>query len=91
MLPAVLYLIEVFEVRTGDGPAPTLAASTSPVPMSDARQLTVGGVVRHDTYGEGQLKGLTGVGDKQVAEVDFGAEAGAKRLLVRYANLVHVR
>jgi len=91
VLPAVMYLIEVFEARTGDRPAPALAASTSPAPASDARQLTVGGVVRHDTYGEGQLRELTGEGDKQVAEVDFGAEAGVKRLLVRYANLVRVR
>lgn len=92
MLPAVLYLIEVFEARAGGkGPAPALATSAARSPETGPQRLTVGGVVRHDTFGEGQVRELTGEGDKQVADVDFGTEVGVKRLLVRYANLATVR
>lgn len=78
VLPAVVYLIEIYEARTSDAPALTLLTSGATPPLAPAASLAVGGVVRHDTYGEGQVKELTGVGDRQVAEIDFGAEAGVK-------------
>jgi hypothetical protein len=88
VLPSVVYLIEVFEARTGDEPAPLLAASTpGTAPAAPIRPLAVGAVVRHATYGEGQIRDLSGDGDKQVAAVDFGSDTGVKRLLVKYARL----
>lgn len=88
VLPAVVYLIEVFEARTGDAPAvimPPLSLRTRQTVI-----LSVGNIVRHETYGEGQIKALAGQGAKQIADVDFGGEIGVKRLLVQYANLSQV-
>ncbi|MGE9808258.1 DNA helicase PcrA [Janibacter sp. G1551] len=47
--------------------------------------LDSGDRVTHDTFGLGTVVRVEGVGDKAVAHVDFGAETGVKRLLLRYA------
>lgn len=49
--------------------------------------LAVGERVSHDTFGLGTVTALRGAGDATQAEVDFGADAGAKWLLLRYAPL----
>ncbi|MFJ4595582.1 MULTISPECIES: DNA helicase PcrA [unclassified Kitasatospora] len=50
----------------------------------DAVSLAVGDRVTHDTFGLGTVVGVTGVGDRAQATVDFGSE-GRKQLLLRYA------
>ncbi|MFJ1703077.1 DNA helicase PcrA [Kitasatospora sp. NPDC088346] len=47
--------------------------------------LAVGDRVTHDTFGLGTVVATVGVGDKAQATVDFGASAGRKQLLLRYA------
>jgi hypothetical protein len=86
VLPAIVYLIEVYEARTGGGPGPVLVDHAPP-----AQPLRPGVIVSHDTFGEGQIVAVEGSGDQRVATVDFGTEAGTKRLLVRYAPLQVVR
>ena len=76
VLPAVVYLIEVYEARTGGGPGPVLVDHAPP-----AQPLRPGVIVSHDTFGEGQIVSVEGSGDRLVATVDFGTEAGTKRLL----------
>jgi len=85
VLPAVIYLIEVFEDATGDVDKPVLAARPTAPPV--VATLEVGSVVAHDTFGDGQVEALSGVADTLVADVNFGTEIGTKRLLVRYAGL----
>jgi hypothetical protein len=85
VLAAVVYLTEVFESRTGEG-----AAELAATPKPAVRGLAVGAVVRHDTFGEGQIMALTGAGDKLTADVEFGSGTGTKRRLVRYANFTQV-
>jgi len=43
--------------------------------------------VTHDTFGLGTVVRVEGEGEKSMAHVDFGAEVGVKRLLLRYAPL----
>ena len=43
--------------------------------------------VTHDAFGLGTVVRVEGEGDKAMAHVDFGSEAGVKRLLLRYAPL----
>ncbi|MEV7354554.1 DNA helicase PcrA [Kitasatospora sp. NPDC091276] len=50
----------------------------------DAVSLAIGDRVTHDTFGLGTVVGVTGVGDRAQATVDFGSE-GRKQLLLRYA------
>ncbi|WP_316523702.1 DNA helicase PcrA [Kitasatospora brasiliensis] len=50
----------------------------------DVVSLAVGDRVTHDTFGLGTVVGVTGVGDRAQATVDFGTE-GRKQLLLRYA------
>ncbi|MGW3038811.1 DNA helicase PcrA [Kitasatospora sp. NPDC001159] len=50
----------------------------------EAVSLAVGDRVTHDTFGLGTVVGVTGVGDRAQATVDFGSE-GRKQLLLRYA------
>lgn len=53
--------------------------------------IEVGAVVRHQTYGEGQVTVTSGEGRNLVISVDFGADVGRKRLLVGYSGLTVVR
>jgi DNA helicase-2/ATP-dependent DNA helicase PcrA len=46
--------------------------------------LEPGDKVTHDQFGLGTVVGVTGAGDRAVAEVDF-RDQGTKRLLLRYA------
>ncbi|MGZ4635505.1 DNA helicase PcrA [Oryzihumus sp.] len=41
--------------------------------------------VTHDSFGLGTVVRVEGEGDKAMAHVDFGGDAGVKRLLLRYA------
>ncbi|MEP7332558.1 MAG: DNA helicase PcrA [Terracoccus sp.] len=50
--------------------------------------LRSGDKVSHDTFGLGTVVRVEGEGEKSMAHVDFGADTGTKRLLLRYAPLV---
>ena len=79
-LPTVVYLIEVWEARTGgqtqDQPAPVAAT----VPSSSARE--AGSTLTHPTYGEGIITGVAETEHGAVATVNFGRSAGIHRVLV---------
>ncbi len=49
--------------------------------------LRSGDRVTHDSFGLGTVVRVEGEGDKTMAHVDFGGDAGVKRLLLRYAPL----
>ncbi|MDN5794527.1 MAG: DNA helicase PcrA, partial [Intrasporangium sp.] len=49
--------------------------------------LQPGDRVTHDAFGLGTVVRVEGQGDKAMAHVDFGADTGTKRLLLRYAPL----
>ncbi|WP_220386568.1 DNA helicase PcrA [Frankia sp. ArI3] len=51
-------------------------------PVLELRQ---GDRVTHDSFGLGVVVATGGVGDSAEATIDFGADAGTKRLLLRYA------
>ena len=42
----------------------------------------------HDAFGLGTVVRVEGEGEKSLAHVDFGADLGVKRLLLRYAPVV---
>ncbi len=67
-------------------PPPPPAPTPPPRPSRPATipSLDPGDRVLHDSFGMGTVVALEGVGDKQVASIDFGSE-GVKRLLLRYA------
>ncbi len=48
-------------------------------------ELSQGDRVTHDSFGLGVVVATGGVGDSAEATIDFGADAGTKRLLLRYA------
>jgi DNA helicase-2/ATP-dependent DNA helicase PcrA len=50
--------------------------------------LSPGDRVTHDAFGVGRVVAVRGQADNAEAEVDFGADVGSKRLLLRYAPLV---
>ena len=62
--------------------------STPPVRSTGKRvialELEVGDRVLHQTFGVGQVRTLTGAGDRAEATIDFGSY-GERRLLLRYA------
>ncbi|HHU10268.1 MAG TPA: DNA helicase PcrA [Intrasporangiaceae bacterium] len=75
--------------RAGEPAVATLAArpgvrarGTRAIPA-----LAPGDRVTHDSFGLGTVTTVTGEGDRTQAEVDFGAETGIKRLLLRFAPL----
>jgi DNA helicase-2/ATP-dependent DNA helicase PcrA len=47
-------------------------------------ELAVGDRVLHQTFGIGQVRAITGAGDRAEATIDFGSY-GERRLLLRYA------
>jgi DNA helicase-2/ATP-dependent DNA helicase PcrA len=59
-------------------------AASKAKPARAIPSLEAGDRVLHDSFGMGTVVALEGVGDKQVASIDFGSE-GVKRLLLRYA------
>ena len=52
-----------------------------------AISLRSGDRVSHDSFGLGTVVRVEGEADKAMAHVDFGADTGVKRLLLRYAPL----
>jgi ATP-dependent DNA helicase UvrD/PcrA len=59
-------------------------AAAKAKPAREIPTLEPGDRVLHDSFGMGTVVALEGVGEKQVASIDFGSE-GVKRLLLRYA------
>ncbi|WP_150307935.1 ATP-dependent helicase [Planctomonas psychrotolerans] len=49
-------------------------------------ELVAGDRIRHTDFGEGRVNGVTGVGPKRIAEVQFDT-AGRKRLLIKVAPI----
>jgi DNA helicase-2/ATP-dependent DNA helicase PcrA len=69
--------------RFGSAAAKADAASKAKVTRA-IPSLDPGDRVQHDSFGLGTVVALEGVGESQVASIDFGTE-GVKRLLLRYA------
>jgi DNA helicase-2/ATP-dependent DNA helicase PcrA len=69
--------------RFGSAAAKADAASKAKVTRA-IPSLDPGDRVQHDSFGLGTVVALEGVGEGQVASIDFGTE-GVKRLLLRYA------
>lgn len=91
VLAAVVYLAEVFEARTGQA-APLVAMPQVRSSLAGrVASVSEGDFVAHETFGDGQVTEVLGRGDRQVAAVDFGADVGVKRLLLRYAPLRMIR
>ena len=59
-------------------------------PQREVVKLVPGDRVRHATFGEGAVVGVSGEGDKTVATVTFAETGAQKRLLLRYAPLEKV-
>jgi DNA helicase II / ATP-dependent DNA helicase PcrA len=57
-------------------------AGNRPIP-----ELTAGDRVNHDTFGLGKVVRVDGAGERAQAHVDFGADVGVKRFLLRYAPI----
>lgn len=70
--------------RASASSAVSAVKNTSPLTGSMAYK--GGEKVRHPKFGEGQVLAVAGVGDKQEVTVHF-ASVGAKKLLVKFANL----
>lgn len=68
-------------------PAPSAVKNTSP--MTEGMAYRGGEKVSHPKFGEGQVLAVAGVGDRQEVTVHFPS-AGAKKLLVKFANLTKV-
>lgn len=88
VLPAVVYLTEVYEATTTPATAPELVPAPRPQPNVP---LKMGAVVAHDTFGEGQVTAFEGEGGRLVVSVNFGGDTGTNRMLARYASLTRVR
>jgi len=74
----------------GSAPAVARLASRPGVRSPGNRpviSLAAGDRVTHDSFGLGTVVRVEGEGDKAMAHVDFGADTGVKRLLLRYAPL----
>ena len=68
-------------------PSPSAVKNTSPLTAEMAYR--GGEKVKHPKFGEGQVLAVAGVGEKQEVTVHF-ASAGAKKLIVKFANLSKV-
>jgi hypothetical protein len=76
VLPAVIFLIESWEALAAMPSEPPLADS---VPVIATR---VGGTLRHETYGEGQVLNSEATRHGTVVSVDFGPRIGKRRVLI---------
>ncbi|MER7073686.1 DNA helicase PcrA [Terrabacter sp. NPDC000476] len=77
--------------RGSDRPAVATLAARPGVRSAGKRPviaLSAGDRVTHDSFGLGTVVRVEGEGEKSMAHVDFGADTGTKRLLLRYAPLV---
>jgi len=55
--------------------------------MSDiSKQLRVGGIVEHESFGQGKVLGISGKGEAMKAVVLFET-VGTKQLMVKFAKL----
>lgn len=79
-LPTVVYLIEVWEARTG-GQNPDQGAAFASASQS-LSNLEVGSILAHATYGEGIVETITETEHGPVASVNFGNSAGTHRFMV---------
>jgi DNA helicase-2/ATP-dependent DNA helicase PcrA len=73
-------------VASADGASANGAAPGAEAPAAAAAPLRGGEKVRHPKFGPGTVVGLSGAGTKVEVTVVF-EQAGAKRLLLKYANL----
>ncbi|HBU12207.1 MAG TPA: ATP-dependent DNA helicase PcrA [Clostridiales bacterium] len=62
----------------------------APRPGKVTGAFSAGTVVRHKSFGQGEIKEIMGEGDAQVAVVDF-ADAGTKKMFLAYASLEIVK
>ncbi|MGN6199926.1 abortive infection family protein [Humibacter sp.] len=78
VLPTVIYLIESWEAQADTPSAPAKEMSAAPVAGAG-----VGGMLRHETFGEGQILESTATRHGTVVVVDFGPRIGRRRILLR--------
>lgn len=78
VLPAIIYLIESWEAQVEAQPA---ALDDANVPMASGA--IVGGTLRHETFGEGQVLESATTRHGMVVTADFGPRIGQRRILIR--------
>ncbi|GAB6857927.1 hypothetical protein JCM13591A_20320 [Microbacterium xylanilyticum] len=77
VLPAVIYLIENWEAQVGASyPQPPEQTTLPPSAFE------VGEILRHETFGEGQVLETAVTPHGTVATVDFGPRVGRRRILL---------
>ena len=74
---------------TGAGQTSLSSPVKNTSPLTGELSYRGGEKVTHPKFGEGQVLAVAGVGDRQEVTVHF-ASAGAKKLLVKFANLTRV-
>ncbi len=92
---AVLFLCELYESRFHFGAASLTAVVTitatgevGPTPTTIAEDgMTVGTLVRHQTFGDGVVESIEETAQGRAARVRFDEAPGTKLLLLRYARL----
>jgi DNA helicase-2/ATP-dependent DNA helicase PcrA len=60
------------------------------LPEGSAGDLKVGDMVRHEKFGDGRIVSIVGTGANAQVSVDFGAQVGQKRLLLRYSPVTKI-
>jgi hypothetical protein len=81
VLPTVVYLVEVWEVRASTSPT---GQSKNMLTMGTAKpEVGKGDIYLHATFGEGQIVETSQTDHGVVATVDFGPRIGSKRILIR--------
>lgn len=78
VLPAVIYLIESWEAQVA-----TRSTPLSDLDVSSASAPNIGGTLRHDTFGEGQILESAATRHGEVVTADFGPRIGRRRILLR--------
>lgn len=78
VLPTVIYLIESWEAQAGTSSVPTQEPG-APTPVG----ADIGGTLRHETFGEGQILESATTPHGTVVTVDFGPRIGRRRILLR--------
>jgi hypothetical protein len=78
VLPTVIYLIESWEAQAGRPPMQTQELGVPSLAGAD-----VGGTLRHETFGEGQILESATTRHGTVVTVDFGPRIGRRRILLR--------
>lgn len=77
VLPTVIYLIENWEAQAGTPSTPPQAPG-----MRTPAGADVGGTLRHETFGEGQILESVTTRHGTVVTVDFGPRIGRRRILL---------